>query len=305
MKPLLLSLAIGLIAAATRLAAPPSLPATSAAPSSASSAVELARWKDERLNECSGLAASRRYRDLLWTHNDSGDSARLFLVDGKGQTRATVELDGAQAIDWEDMALSGRGHDVWLYAADIGDNLEARSEIAIYRIREPEINLSSSAAPPTVQVKCERMILRYPDGAHNAETLAVAPDGRLLIVTKTLDRSAFYIVSKFQAGTTQTLSKIGEYAFGATTAHRRVRPRQTTGGDISPDGTRLVVMTYTQLYEWKLPRGNWKGFLKQTPRVEELPALDQAESVCFAADGKHLLVSSEGLHAPLWELSLP
>jgi hypothetical protein len=266
--------------------------------------VELARWNDGRLNECSGLAASRRYPHWLWTHNDSGDSARLFLVDGKGETRATVELDGAQAIDWEDMALAGRGRDVWLYAADIGDNLEARSDITIYRIQEPKINVATTA-PPTLRVPCQRMTLRYPDGAHNAETLAVAPDGRLLIVTKTLDKSAFYALPKFQAGATQTLQLIGSYAFGAAAAHHRVRPRQTTGGDISPDGTRLVVMTYTQLYQWKLPRGDWKGFWKQTPRVEELPLLDQAESVCYSADGKHLLVSSEGLHAPLWQLPLP
>ena len=33
------------------------------------------------LSECSGLVASRNNVNVLWVHNDSGDSARLFALD--------------------------------------------------------------------------------------------------------------------------------------------------------------------------------------------------------------------------------
>src|SRR5438477_556362 len=50
---------------------------------------------DERIDESSGLAASRKYPGCLWTHNDSGDSARLFLLDAQGKTLSEVDVQGA------------------------------------------------------------------------------------------------------------------------------------------------------------------------------------------------------------------
>ena len=57
-------------------------------------------------------------------HNDSGDTARVFALDGTGAVRGTYSLTGATAIDWEDItvvagATPGSGT---IYAADIGDN---------------------------------------------------------------------------------------------------------------------------------------------------------------------------------------
>src|SRR5690606_12327811 len=37
---------------------------------------------DARLAELSGLAASRRHPGLFYAHNDSGDVARVFVLDG-------------------------------------------------------------------------------------------------------------------------------------------------------------------------------------------------------------------------------
>ena len=37
------------------------------------------------ISEMSGLAKSRRYAEVYWMHNDSGDSARLFAVDSEGK----------------------------------------------------------------------------------------------------------------------------------------------------------------------------------------------------------------------------
>ena len=36
------------------------------------------------VNEMSGIVRSRTYDDVWWVLNDSGDSARLFAVNGKG-----------------------------------------------------------------------------------------------------------------------------------------------------------------------------------------------------------------------------
>ncbi|NJL14472.1 MAG: hypothetical protein HC913_16665 [Microscillaceae bacterium] len=39
------------------------------------------------ITEASGLAVSRSNTSLLWTHNDSGDPARLFLLTNTGEDR--------------------------------------------------------------------------------------------------------------------------------------------------------------------------------------------------------------------------
>lgn len=49
--------------------------------------------------ELSGLAASRAHANVFWTHNDSGDSARLFATDIDGGTAGTLSITGATAND--------------------------------------------------------------------------------------------------------------------------------------------------------------------------------------------------------------
>ena len=57
------------------------------------------------VREESGLCASRRHTDILYTHNDSGDSARFFAIDANtGRLNATLTVTGATSHDWEDIA---------------------------------------------------------------------------------------------------------------------------------------------------------------------------------------------------------
>ena len=35
------------------------------------------------LNELSGIVKSRRFEDVYWAHNDSGDQPRLFALEGR------------------------------------------------------------------------------------------------------------------------------------------------------------------------------------------------------------------------------
>jgi hypothetical protein len=256
---------------------------------------------DTRIDESSGIGASRRYPGCIWTHNDSGDSARLFLLDGTGKTLSEIVMDNADARDWEDMSVAGDGKNSWVYVGDIGDNAEAHPGIVVYRFQEPEIDVQNP--PERISVSCERMVLQYPDRAHNAETLVAAPDGHLLIVTKSQDKTlVFKTPQPFTAGATQQLQKLGEIEMP-----EGFRKRLTTAGDISPDGKRLVVITYTQAHEWLLPGWKkdgaplWNLMIQQKPRVWDLPRTKQMEAVCYGLDSKTLYSTSEQLPAPYFE----
>ena len=104
-------------------------------------AVQLATLEDRRISESSGLVAARRSPGLFWTHNDSGDGPFVYALDRAGRSRGTWRVEGAQAIDWEDIA-AGPGPtegQSYLYAGDIGDNGREREFVVVYRFPEPEI----------------------------------------------------------------------------------------------------------------------------------------------------------------------
>ena len=52
--------------------------------------IELGRLDDPSLDELSGMAASRRHPGLYYAHNDSGDGARIYVLD---ETAALVEAE--------------------------------------------------------------------------------------------------------------------------------------------------------------------------------------------------------------------
>lgn len=258
--------------------------------------------KDARIDESSGLAASREYshQGLLVTHNDSGGKPEIYYVNLQGETVATVLLRGAQNVDWEDIAISNG----WIYVADTGNNLRRRKSVVIYRLREPKFD--PEKINQSLEAGCEKMMVQFPDGAHDCETLMALQSGKLILVSKLSfpfkvgDANGFYQTpAPFKNGVTQTLRKIGEYAFNGPLMFSYL----TTGGDLSPDESRFVVRTYTHAYEWKLPPDqDWKKVHWSTPVSWELPETEQGEAICYSADGTKLFTSSEKLPTPIWEI---
>jgi hypothetical protein len=254
---------------------------------------------DPRVDEASGIATSVVDSGVVYVQNDSSDSARFFALDiHTGRTVAAYTVPNATNIDWEDMAVARdrRGvPSVWL--ADIGDNDARRTEVRIYRVDEPR---GPAAGQPEV------WRLRYPDGPHDAESLAVAPGGAVFIVTKSLlGSSAVYGVPARPAGV-QTLRKIGEirFAFTGTRGGPNVVGQLTaTGAAFSRDGTLLAVRTYTDAYLWRVVGGNVAAALHTAPVRVALPPQPQGEGI--TVDGSRLLVDSEGRRSAVYAVPLP
>lgn len=270
----------------------------------AAAAEVLFTFEDARIDESSGLATAST-GDVVYTHDDSGDEARFFAVGPDGRTRTTYRLPGVQVRDWEDMA---RGPDeqgrssLWL--GDIGDNSALRERgLLVHRVLEPEPTDRErvTTEPPT------SFRLRYPDGPGDAEALLVHPrTGRLYIVTKPLAGPAQVYAAP------ERLDPDGPNALERV-AQARVRSTGTPGGpgigglanllvtagDISPDGTRVALRTYTDLYEWRVDGDDVAGAFAGEPVVTPLPATRQGEGLAYAPDGRSVLTSSEGVGAPV------
>lgn len=247
----------------------------------------LCALQDARITESSGIVASSMDDDVLYTHNDSGDTARFFAIDRHCSTLATIVLLGVQARDWEDISR-GPGRTLWL--GDIGDNRATRVRgILVHRVAEP-----APTARGTVTVRSTSFRLRYPDEPHDAEALLVDPHtGQLLVVTKAFAGGRVYTAPlPLRAGVPNVLRKVAD-----------VSVPEVTAGDISPDGTRVVLRNYTAAYEWDVRGDDVVGALHGAPARIPLPSAPQGEGITYSRDGSRLIVSSEGQGAPLQELT--
>lgn len=277
-----------------------------------SSSQRVAILEDKRINESSGLCRSGRDSAIFWTVNDSGGDPCVFAIDHAGRTRAKVRVRGAANFDWEDIALgkdeTGAPH---LFVADIGDNFHIRPSLQVYEFDEPDVGAPSPDVEETESVVPKLWRFNYPDGRHNAESLLVHPlTRRLFVLTKTDNGTcALYgFPQPLQATVSMTLEKITTLVFPPVVRVGK-RPHDncmTTSAGFSPDGSRLVVSTYSSLYEWTLPKDTPLAEALKVSPVRILPELlGQLEGVCYDADGRTLWATSERLPAPLMKITRP
>ncbi|MBC8142194.1 MAG: hypothetical protein H7Y38_12220, partial [Armatimonadetes bacterium] len=241
------------------------------------------------ISESSGIAASRRNPGVFWTHNDSGDGAYLYAFDRKGKTVGVYLAHSAFAGDWEDIdvAPGADGKGSFIYIADTGDYAKNRADTCVYRIPEPVLSrqtrVGTQSRPLLTETRAERLLFAYPDGFHDTEALLVHPQtGAIYLVTKEENGAAdVYKFPPLKAVenplTRHVLQKIGSLTFSEAGLHPF--PNRVTGGDIAPDGKRLLVRTYYAAYEWRLPDGetDFDAIWNTAPVSVALPTQPQGE----------------------------
>ena len=239
----------------------------------------------KELPEASGVAVSRKSPGVLWSHNDSGEPV-IVAVGTDGTTRGRVKIAGATVGDWEDIDVGPCPGGTCVYIGDIGDNDAGRSSITVFRVPEPEPGATSST-------NAESMTLTYPDGARDAESLIVLPDGSLRGVSKGEKSSiGSYRSAAIKNGGTARLESIATIASGEK-SDGVARENRITGGSASPDGRWIVLRTLSTLTFYdasELGAGKVReAFRSDISGIGEA----QGEGVAFAGDGT-LWLASEG-----------
>lgn len=249
------------------------------------------------LTEASGLAASRKNAQVLWTHNDSGDSNQVYAIDTGGRLLGRFEVPGCPRGDWEDIAI-GPGPDAgvdYLYIGNIGDNRGRKTERAVCRVPEPSVDAPTPVPDAQSLDGASVMRFRYADGPRDAETLMVDPrDGALFIVSKRDPAAGVYGARWPGAGDISlVLDRIAELPVSYAVA-----------GDISADGRHLLVKTYTHVLLWSREHDQqWTDVLKRKPlSLVYVPELG-GEAIAWAADGSGFYTLAErilGIPSTLW-----
>ncbi|NHE55812.1 NHL repeat-containing protein [Cyclobacterium plantarum] len=243
------------------------------------------RQIEERfMDETSGMAISQKYPGRIFVHNDSNGTPEIYVLDTLGQYLGSINLEGVQNRDWEDMAIGpgpvpGRSY---LYIGDIGDNFSKHEELIVYRIPEPkDLDLKEK-----LSIVPEKIILIYPDGSKDAETMLVDPlSGDLYVLSKRDASNTLYKVDADQLinGDTVTLEKVMQLPITLS-----------VGGDISADGTQIVIKNYWVVYYWtRNPGESLAETLQRQPKLLPYEPEPQGEAIAFTPDGQAYYTLSE------------
>ncbi len=239
------------------------------------------------IDESSAIVKSRQYDGVFWTLNDSGDKARIFPFDLKGDCFKPewypefegISIPDAVNIDWEDIAADDRGN---LIIGACGNNGNTRKDLALYIVEEPV---------PDNTIACrysKKIPFRYPDQEEfppkmrNYDCEAVFYAG-----------GHIYLLSKNRSDTNTTLYRLeseNQLEENVLTKLETfdVKIGNVTGADCTPDGRKLAVLTYLNLWVFTADTpGEWL-----TGSVEYLPIkARQCEGICW--DGDELIVTNE------------
>lgn len=283
--------------ALTMLSAPP-------APATAGDVATVGTITDPRLAETSGFAASHAFPGRLWTENDSGNTADLFLIDPDGTPRMTLHVDSVHNVDWEDLAAFDENGHHYLLVADTGDNFSLRPWSWLHVIEEPA-QIGDAHSRPAWSIR-----FHWPGGARDCEAVAVdvATDSILLISKRTVP-ARLYRLPLHPAGKGELFAQPLADLVGIAQPDRAERAQkspqgrygaQVTAADIAPDRSALAVLTYRAVYLY--PRRNdedWAQAVARAPQEISFGALRQAEAMTWSVDGHAIFVSGETLPAPI------
>ncbi len=264
----------------------------------------VGKIESTEITESSGIVASRCNKNVFWTHNDSGDAAFIYAINARGENLGTWKVAGAKNKDWEDIAtFRNEAGECFLYIGDIGNNEKSKSELTVYRVREPKVSVgdkNSSRKNASETEAAEAIKFNYPDARFDAETLLVHPQtGDVYVLSKSLSSAAgvYKLPKNYDLNKTNRLEKIADFTVPA------FPNGLLTGGGISPDGKHIIICDYFAAYEIVLPEKakSFDEIWREKPLLIELGERAQGEAVCYSADGKSIFATSEKRSSPIIE----
>jgi hypothetical protein len=242
--------------------------------------------------ECSGMVQSLRYGGVFWVLSDSGNPAEIVPVKVDGSLArgwsGPVAVEGVRNYDWEDLALDEKGN---LIIADLGNNSGRRKQLMVHFVPEPRPGVRSIRPSKTLRVHYEDQREESPD--YDCEAVFMA-GGRLYFLTKHRSdkRTRLYRLEGQSTTRSNPLRLIDSFEIGG----------MVTAADVSPDGKRVAVLTYTALwvFDYEAKSGSiFRGTVRWMPVFAwqaEAVAWDGNDSLVIANEGGQIFrVSVAGM----------
>jgi len=268
--------------------------------------------------ELSGLAISRKNPGVLWTHDDGDNEPRIYALNMEGVILGYLELatplsyppypassgDFAFNNDWEDCDIGRCGDDDCIYVADFGDNSASKQDdnpdfhYTVYQVVEPTVDPDSPFGVMVTE-QWYGYPYRYPDSSHNAEALAVSPEGLLYVFSKEQDGGGTGVY-RFPALESLPARQFLPAPYLLTLEGNLELPagllNAVTGASIHALGTRLALRTYLDVFEYSAGGGGSWGTATleiEAPRLSYPSESPQGEAVAYHPVTGHIFTLSE------------
>ncbi|NND77456.1 MAG: hypothetical protein HKN39_04680 [Flavobacteriales bacterium] len=225
------------------------------------------------VDESSGLSFTGP--NSIWTHNDTDNDALIFNIDLNGTFLEEIELSDVIPVDFEDVAFDGL---INFYIADLGNNLNDRMDLKIYKIPNPDL-LDNSIFPEVIEVTLSDQSQFPPsdeDKNFDIEAMIYFNDA-LHLFSRNRTNPFNGIIKHYKLDPTpgtQAAELQGTYFGNLSENHSGI-----TGADISPDGSRLVLLSNAALFTFTQFEGD--NFFGGTQTYNFFSNNTSKEGVCF------------------------
>ena len=157
----------------------------------------------------------------------------------------------------------------------------------IYCIPEPLMPAGATYPADLQAESIEKWAFQYPAGDnYNAETLLFDPATQDLFVLTKANGGATLFRFPFPQNTaaTTTLERLGNFPIDMATA-----------GDVSPDGTAVLIKNKQEIFYWKIQKGQSlaDALQKNIPQRVPYQPETQGEAICFNLGASGFLTSTE------------
>jgi hypothetical protein len=228
--------------------------------------------KDNRVSENSGMARDTTNK-VYWAVNDSGALGVVYGIGPDGKVEGTLRYNAfpldAEAVAWNKDRL---------YVGDIGDNDQKRKTVRVYYFDDPK--------PDDKSRSYKAWDFKYPDGAHDAETLLVTSTGRLYIATKEVKGGLYRAPKKPSTDGVNKLKRVSDV------------PSTLTDGVILPGAKQIAFLTYAKVLVVDAKSGEEQG-------SSDVTGVSQAEALAVGLDGSSLMVGGEGKNSKVYAMAVP
>ncbi len=223
---------------------------------------------DPGLEEVSGIVVSRDQTGYFWVHNDSGDSATLYMIDLQGRLIMTALLEGIEAIDWEDIALVECDGTDLLIIGDIGDNGAERDHVSVHIVEEPKYTGEPAMVIPAQLIKT--YTIQYEEGPRDSESINYHPVSRQVSIITKREKNVMLYSFDLDDSRQKVLSSLGEIAL-----------RNFTSADINDKG-ELLIKNYKSIFFWEAD-SQINVIISKTP--VRIPYLPEPQGEAIGWDG--------------------
>ena len=224
---------------------------------------------------------------LLWSHNDSGSAAKLFVFDPQTGAIEKEVYVGDSQVDWEALTYEN-SH---FYIGEFGNNTGSRSDLMIIRFHESEL---TSNIYDTIQY-ADTIHFSYPDQIDFTPSSSHDFDCEAFFI----DQDSCHLFSKNRSS-----SFVKHYAFpaipGTYTANlveSVLLDGQVTSAAIDPNGTIMLIGYTPPLYNsfalllWDYSSTGYFSGNKRLFDMGNVLVMGQQEGVCFDTPGQGYIVS--------------